>query len=247
MRKPRIFFLLDFETTALVASEGEPIQASVRLLDEDLRCFYSVSTLLLAEKPELIKPPEETVHKISRERLCLFGWNKKDFMTDIFFKIERLLEYHDVILSGHNVVFDRNFLIEHTKLSGVKEFYESLPVFDTLDLSRMLLLGPGRIKKAKLTDVATFIGMNFSAHDAHEDTAVCVAFMRYLKQHASKQFEAACQGGYMAKLWSNALSAATKAKNDDLREELFAAHERFRKEDRFEHKDAMLIYHTIKG
>lgn len=171
-KKGRII-VLDTETTGINPANDEIVQIYAREI---------IDGKLEKEFHHYLKNTKSVgsayfVHKISDEFLSEKGEDPKKILKE-------LREFiGDSIVSGHNVIFDLNMIIENAKRYKIK--FEFKNYYDTLDLSKRFL----NLDSYKLSNISKCLNFKTATHSADDDVGATIELLFYLIEKLEKNTE----------------------------------------------------------
>ncbi len=153
--------VLDTETTGTNPIRDEIIQIYAR----EVINGQSGAELAYYLKTKLPVGVSQSVHGISDEFLAQYGQDAKKILAEL----KKFIGSSAV--SGHNVNFDLQMLLENGKRHGVMfDFKES---YDTLDLAKRLVVS----ENYKLGTLVKLFGLSEATHDAKDDVMATVGLL----------------------------------------------------------------------
>ncbi len=166
------FAVIDVETSGLSPEDHHLLQVAVIVMDATGRIHHRWASD--------IRPPggwfgdvgPTDIHGLTRRRL----W-RAPRLPRVLSRLTPLLD--DAVVAGHNVEFDRAFLAEASRRTGVT--LPSTMSLCTLELSRRL--DPQRLRRHRLGDLCDYYGIALDRpHDALADADATASLLSRLLQ-----------------------------------------------------------------
>lgn len=187
MSKPKFALFIDFETTG--AEYGVPVEIlatrfqgiSLGMVVVDLDTFEEVES----DYFEIKFDPQfewtdvaEQIHGLSVEHLEEHGISREDAAVRV---LELIMRYwgttSPVILGGHNIAFDKEFLVQQF----FEEFSVTVKIHHTLlDSASIGLITIGQNKSDKVFEVLGGFDGKRAGHNALEDARLAVASVKLI-------------------------------------------------------------------
>lgn len=197
------FLVFDFETTGLQAGLHEPIQLAAVLLDDNLTELGAFESLIRPLRPDLASPEAMAVNGRDLDELAKEAPPDEVMARFLAFI---LLAGELVVMVGHNVGFDLQFLAEEERRHGFIVPRKTAAV-DTCELARVHLEARGLITDSKLGTVAAHYAIAFKAHDALGDVRACAGILTQIRGEAPDLLARALEGRLLGGLLADATAA----------------------------------------
>lgn len=201
--KQMAFLVFDFETTGLEPGRHEPIQVAALLFGRDLVEIGAFESLMRPLRPELASP----------EALAVNGRSLADLAAEPHpgEVLARFVDFartagEPVVIVGHNVGFDLEFLRQEEASYGVSLLRRDQAI-DTCTLARVHLEARGAIANSKLATVAAHYGIEFQAHEALGDVRATGQILARFMTEAPILVERATDGTLLSGLLADAADA----------------------------------------